>query len=116
MLPYCGLFGHAASFLGPPDERAGSDLLLRRTIRHRNSPICCRVWQGTQEEVMQDATSSELKPHALIASDRVEGTDVRRVNGEKIGRIERVMIDKISGNVAYAVLTFGGLLRFGEKH
>lgn len=65
---------------------------------------------------MFEARSTELKPHALIASDRVDGTDVRRVTGEKIGRIERLMIDKVSGNVGYAVLSFGGLLGFGEKH
>src|SRR5205085_11734738 len=58
----------------------------------------------------------ETKPHALIPSDRVEGTVVRRVNGDKIGTIQRLMIDKISGNVAYAVLRFGGLLGIGEKH
>ena len=36
-------------------------------------------------------------PHQLIASDRVEGTAVRRPNGEMIGHIERLMIDKTSG-------------------
>jgi len=56
------------------------------------------------------------KPHNLIASDRVEGTPVRRTNGEKIGTIERLMIDKLSGNVAYAVLCFGGILGLGRKH
>src|SRR3954454_9690857 len=56
------------------------------------------------------------KPHNLIASDRVEGTPVRRTNGEKIGTIERLMIDKLSGNVAYAVLSFGGFLGMGQKH
>ena len=54
--------------------------------------------------------------HTLIASDRVEGTLVRRTNGERIGTIERVMIDKLSGNVAYAVLSFGGFLGMGQKH
>src|SRR3982750_1438948 len=54
--------------------------------------------------------------HMLIASDRVEGTPVRRDNGQKIGTIERVMLDKVSGNVAYAVLTFGGFLGMGQKH
>jgi hypothetical protein len=54
--------------------------------------------------------------HSLIASDRVEGTPVRRTGGEKIGTIERLMIDKISGNVAYAVLSFGGFLGMGQKH
>jgi hypothetical protein len=59
---------------------------------------------------------SETKPHALVASDRVEGTVVRRLSGERIGSIQRLMIDKVSGNVAYAVLRFGGFLGMGEKH
>ena len=57
-----------------------------------------------------------VQTHSLIASDRVEGTPVRRSGGEKIGTIERLMIDKISGNVAYAVLSFGGFLGIGQRH
>jgi len=56
------------------------------------------------------------KPHRLIASDRVERTPVRRSDGTKVGSIERVMIDKISGKVAYAVLSFGGFMGVGVKH
>ena len=56
------------------------------------------------------------KPHQLIASDRVEGTAVRRPNGDMIGHIERLMIDKVSGKVSYAVLSFGGFMGIGEKH
>jgi len=56
------------------------------------------------------------KPHSLIGSDRVEGTPVRRTDGSKVGTIERLMIDKLSGNVAYAVLSFGGFLGMGQKH
>ena len=56
------------------------------------------------------------QPHSLIASDRVEGTPVRRTGGERIGTIERLMIDKLSGKVAYAVLSFGGFLGIGQKH
>jgi hypothetical protein len=55
------------------------------------------------------------KPHQLIASDRVEGTAVRRPNGERIGHIERLMIDKISGKVSYAILSFGGFLGIGTN-
>jgi hypothetical protein len=55
-------------------------------------------------------------PHTLIPSDRVEGTAVRRSSGEKIGEIKRVMIDKVSGKVAYAVMRFGGFLGMGEKY
>jgi PRC-barrel domain len=54
--------------------------------------------------------------HSLIGSDKVEGTAVYRSNGDKVGTIERVMIDKISGKVAYAVMSFGGFLGIGEDH
>src|ERR1700692_4664761 len=52
----------------------------------------------------------------LIGSDKVEGTSVYRSNGEKAGRIERIMIDKISGKVAYAVMSFGGFMGIGEDY
>jgi hypothetical protein len=52
----------------------------------------------------------------LIASDKVEGTPVRRSNGDTIGTIERVMIDKRSGRAAYAVMSFGGFLGIGENY
>jgi hypothetical protein len=52
----------------------------------------------------------------LIGSDKVEGTAVFGAGDRKIGSIERVMIDKISGRVSYAVLGFGGLLGLGNEH
>ncbi len=56
------------------------------------------------------------KAHNLIASDRVEGTPVFRSSGERIGTIQRLMIDKLSGHVVYAVLSFGCVLGIGQKH
>ena len=54
--------------------------------------------------------------HQLIASDRIEGTVVRRPSGDKLGTIERLMLDKVSGTVAYAVMKFGGFLSIGAEH
>jgi hypothetical protein len=54
--------------------------------------------------------------HALIGSDKVEGTAVYRSNGEKIGNIARVMIGKRSGKVGYAVMSFGGFMGIGEDY
>src|SRR5947209_10139498 len=72
------------------------------------------------EAIMQSDTlhsdSQNRQSHTLIASDRVEGTPVRRADGEKIGTVQRLMIDKVSGSVAYAVLSFGGFLGMGQKH
>jgi hypothetical protein len=52
----------------------------------------------------------------LIGSDKVEGTTVYRSNGEKVGTIKRVMIDKRGGHVAFAVMSFGGFLGMGEDY
>jgi hypothetical protein len=52
----------------------------------------------------------------LIAADKVEGTSVYNMAHEKIGSIENVMIDKQTGKVAYAVMSFGGLLGLGDSH
>ena len=52
----------------------------------------------------------------LIASDKVEGTPMRNTAGHKVGTIERVMIDKRSGKVAYAVMSFGGFLGMGQDY
>ena len=52
----------------------------------------------------------------LIGSDKVEGTTVYDAKGEKMGSIARVMIEKRSGQVAYAVLSFGGFLGIGSDY
>jgi hypothetical protein len=66
---------------------------------------------------MSTTSSLETKETtSLIASDKVEGTAVYGADQRKIGSLERVMIDKISGKVAYAVLSFGGFLGMGEDY
>jgi sporulation protein YlmC with PRC-barrel domain len=52
----------------------------------------------------------------LIGSDKVEGTAVYGADAKKIGTVQRVMIDKISGKVSYAVLSFGGFLGIGDDY
>ena len=53
---------------------------------------------------------------SLIGSDKVEGTAVYGADRNKIGSVQRVMIDKISGKVTYAVVSFGGFLGMGEDY
>jgi hypothetical protein len=53
---------------------------------------------------------------SLIGSDKVEGTAVYGADMRKIGTVQRVMIDKISGKIAYAVVSFGGFLGMGEEY
>jgi hypothetical protein len=64
----------------------------------------------------QDTHSPTHSPHRLIASNRVEGTAVYDRQGEKLGRIENFMVDKVSGRSEYAVMSFGGFLGIGDDH
>ena len=64
-----------------------------------------------------DTSSEELKRDEtgrLISADKVKGTPVHNPEGESLGTIENIMIDKPSGTVAYAVLAFGGILGMGK--
>ena len=60
--------------------------------------------------------TSEKETGNLIGSDKVEGTAVYGADESKIGTIQRVMIDKVSGTVSYAVLSFGGFLGIGDDY
>jgi len=52
----------------------------------------------------------------LIASNKVEGTAVYNREGEKLGSVYNFMVDKFSGRVEYAVMSFGGLFGVGSDY
>lgn len=52
----------------------------------------------------------------LVASDMVEGTAVYNRQNERLGTVHNFMIDKSSGQVAYAVMSFGGFLGMGQSY
>lgn len=52
--------------------------------------------------------------HTMVPSDRVQHVTVFACDGTKLGTIERLMLDKVTGTVAYAVIKTGGLL--GTHH
>ena len=62
------------------------------------------------------ATSTIHPNHRLISSEDVEGTNVYDMSGKKIGEIDHLMIDKLSGRVTYAVMSFGGFIGLGHSH
>lgn len=53
---------------------------------------------------------------SIIAADQVEGTTVYNRAGEKLGTVDHIMIDKRSGKVCYAIMSFGGFLGMGESY
>jgi len=52
----------------------------------------------------------------LIASNKVEGTAVYNREGERLGSVYNSMVDKVSGQVAYAVMSLGGFLGIGDGY
>ena len=52
--------------------------------------------------------------HTMVPSDRVEHVAVYGRDGARLGTIERLMLDKVSGTVTYAVIKSGKLL--GSHH
>src|SRR3546814_8033630 len=52
----------------------------------------------------------------LIASNKVEGTAVYNRKGDRLGSVYNFMVDKRSGKIEYAVMSFGGFLGIGERY
>ncbi len=52
----------------------------------------------------------------LIASDKVEGTAVYSTARERLGKIHNFMVNKASGRVDYAVMSFGGIFGLGDSY
>ncbi|ATY30742.1 PRC-barrel domain-containing protein [Sphingomonas psychrotolerans] len=70
----------------------------------------------TDTEIANDAEIATDETTSLIASNKVEGTAVYGEDGEKLGSIYNFMVDKISGQVEYAVLQFGGIFGVGSDY
>src|SRR6185312_1620190 len=51
----------------------------------------------------------------LMGADTLLGNDVYNADEEDLGDIKEIMLDTASGKIAYAVLSFGGILGLGEK-
>lgn len=52
---------------------------------------------------------------SLMGANTLLGNDVYNKDGKDLGDIKEFMIDMASGKVAYAVLSFGGLMGMGDK-
>ena len=62
---------------------------------------------------MSTSSQAANPPHPTISAHRVEGTPVYNTRGERIGRIDDLMIEKVSGSVTSAILSFGQVFGLG---
>ncbi|MDF3887286.1 PRC-barrel domain-containing protein [Cupriavidus basilensis] len=51
----------------------------------------------------------------IMAADTLEGNPVLGPGGDKLGKVDHIMLDVPGGRIAYAVLSFGGFLGVGGK-
>lgn len=51
----------------------------------------------------------------VLSASTLKGDDVYNLEGEKVGKIDEIMLDVEEGVVAYAVLSFGGFMGMGDK-
>ncbi len=61
------------------------------------------------------ADETKITTGSLIAAGKVDGTTVYNTKGEKLGNVDDIMLDKVSGRAIYAVMSFGGFLGMGES-
>jgi sporulation protein YlmC with PRC-barrel domain len=55
------------------------------------------------------------KNRRVLSSSTICSDQVKNAAGEDLGKIEDLMVDLDSGRIAYAVLSFGGFLKMGNK-
>ncbi|MGA2580149.1 MAG: PRC-barrel domain-containing protein [Bryobacteraceae bacterium] len=60
-------------------------------------------------------TDSDGKYRRVLAASTLAGDSVQNSTGENLGKVDEIMIDIPTGRVAYAVLSFGGVLHMGNK-
>ncbi|MBA2709601.1 MAG: PRC-barrel domain-containing protein [Tatlockia sp.] len=58
----------------------------------------------------------EKLPKDIVRTSDVIGKNVQSTDREDLGRVEEIVIDKVSGQVRYVVITLGGFLGFGEDY
>jgi sporulation protein YlmC with PRC-barrel domain len=101
------------------DPKADFRITLGNVDRSgRNDPVAAELSRQNSlvkgDETMARATAHP--DHQCISSEDIQGTEVYGADGKNIGEIDHLIIDKVSGRVAYAVMSFGGFAGLGHSH
>jgi hypothetical protein len=107
------LLGGAAGYMAASAVR-GSDWSSRS--RQASGRSSSSRYFGQQGRTRPSSAVEKDETTDLIASNKVEGTAVYNRQGEKLGEVYNFMVGKRSGQVAYAIMSFGGFLGIGQKY
>mgnify|MGYP000201889584 CR=1 FL=1 len=71
---------------------------------------------ATSKETISPASRTPSGHTSAICASRVMGTNVKDRSGTTIGEVKEIVLDKMSNNIMFAVVGFGGFLSIGEKY
>lgn len=109
--------GQAAGGTAPAALRLSCSESASRTTMPTELPNERRIREAGALELDPSGEGIAIEEtRRLIASSKVEGTPVFNPAGEQLGTVYNFMVDKVTGQVAYVVMSFGGFLGIGESY
>lgn len=103
----CAFLLTPAAFAADPAETSPS------TGSSATTPKASDTTTSQERDTMGTSKQSAMAANTFRASE-VMGYTVKNPEGQELGEIEDLVIDK-DGRIAYAVLSFGGFLGMGDK-
>jgi sporulation protein YlmC with PRC-barrel domain len=71
--------------------------------------------QENRKEFVKNTEKSNKVMQQVSRASKIIGAHVSNPNGDSLGKIKELMVDPESGQVVYAVVSFGGILGMGNK-
>src|SRR5579871_5125746 len=105
---------HAATSLAAGDDGRGRRVVGQAHYRPVETLYSVRRLLWCQ---FSGAVPMTEKKNGLVAADALQGTSIySKSTGDRLGSIEDIVIDRKTGNVAYAIMSSGGFLGFAGRH
>jgi hypothetical protein len=87
--------------------RAGGEQAPRAHVARVSSG---RPAASREDTSMTHGATPEMTGNPLISASKVQGSAVFNMEGERLGHVEDIVLHKMSGKVAFAIMSFGGFL------
>lgn len=97
-------------FLSSDLQNVLQDTQVAERIRNQNEG---NLRNMEREKITK--TDPDNRYRRVLTASTLKGDSVRNSAGEDLGKVDEIVIDIPTGRVAYAVLSFGGFMRMGNK-
>jgi sporulation protein YlmC with PRC-barrel domain len=90
-----------------------TSLLLANAVMAQQAPQ--QTTAPPQKQASTQAGGAHVTAAKVFRTSNLNGMEVKNSQGQSLGKIEELVIDVSTGKVAYAALSFGGVLGIGDK-